>query len=468
MDARSTATRAIASGSVGRSPSSTAVDSVARPWPAIASASTSPASMRSPPPAARASRSASGWSRRPSASSARRSSGSGSPGRPDSSCHVAMRSRSKRSRWATAPTRSCSTARRRRRDSPAASTSPYKRVDDLQDLDPAGIDHLDEAARLELLHVVRVQEQLGCGQRHLLAHGHDLEGRPVGGRQQAQPLVHQVAQPGLRPAAGEHHRGVGPERPALLGGRHQLADEQHVAPAELPDAVEQRRRHPVAQHRHHQLLGGRLRQRADVDALDQLVLPQRHEPVGHRPPGAGAHHDPDRRLRDRQVHEGDRHGVEQVGVVDRQHERPLAPRPGVQAGQRQVQQVVGVVGLVGGVEHVGERPERDVARRLGGPHPLDRRAPGLQGGDRVGDEARLPDARLPEQDRPAGPAVQGKQAADRLQLCVSSHEWPRCDHRPRAYCGEIRMTYGSATTGDAVGSRLAARGNGPPRTERRG
>ena len=126
--------------------------------------------------------------------------------------------------------------------------------------------------------------------------------------------------------------------------------------------------------------------------------------------------------------EGDRHGVEQVGVVDGQDERPLAARPGLQTGQGEVQQVVGVVGVVAAVEHVGERAERDLAGRLGRPHPLDGRAVGLECGDRLGDEARLPDACLPEQHRPTSPAVEGKEAGHQLELCVSSHEWPLCDH----------------------------------------
>ena len=128
------------------------------------------------------------------------------------------------------------------------------------------------------------------------------------------------------------------------------------------------------------------------------------------------------------MHEGDRHGVEEVGVVDGQHERPLAARPGLQPGQGEVQQVVGVVGVVAAVEHVGERAERDLAGRLGRPHPLDGRAAGLECGDRLGDEARLPDACLPEQHRPTSPAVEGKEAGHQLELCVSSHEWPLCDH----------------------------------------
>ena len=409
--------------------------------------------MRSPPPAATASRSASGWSRRPSASSARTSSSSGSPGRPDSSCQVAMRSRSTWSRWATAPTRSCRRARRRRRDSPAASTSPYRGCTTCRTSTAPAWTTSTRPRASRSCTSSSASSCSAAAERHLLADRHDLERRPAGGLEQAQPLVHEVAQPSLRPAAREHDRGVGPERPALLRGRHQLTDEQHVAAAELPDAVEERRGHPVAQHRHDQRLGVGLGQRADVDALDQLVLPQRHQAVGQRPSGAGAHHHPDRRLGHRQVHERDRHRVEQVGIVDRQDERPLAAGPGVQPGQREVQQVVGVVGVVARVEDVGERPERDVAGGLGGPHPLDRRATGLLGGHRVGDQARLPDARLPEQDRPTGPAVQGEQAADGLQLCVSSHEWPRCDHGPSVLRrnAEIRRSYGSAPTGDSLG-----------------
>jgi hypothetical protein len=127
--------------------------------------------------------------------------------------------------------------------------------------------------------------------------------------------------------------------------------------------------------------------------------------------------------------------VELVGVVDRQDEAVAGAL--AEAGQGGVQEVVAQVGVVARGQHVGERPERDVAGGLGGPHPLDPHAVQLQFGDGLGEQARLPDARLAEQRRPARPAVGRQQAADLLQLVRSPDEWPPCDHgqdrTPRKY-----------------------------------
>ena len=408
------------------------------------------------PPAARARRSASRWSSRPSASWASASSWSGSPGTPDSSRHVAIRSRSNavERRASTAPTRSCSTrpaAQAGQARPPAPRRTAGGRP--APTLDPAGVDHLDQAPGLELLDVVAAGQALGGVQRHLLADGHDLERRP-GGRRRAAA----AAPPPARAAGPARPRPASTDRgpSAPVARRSTAAVTSSRTNRALPRLSCQMRSSSDAGTRSPSTAStsssvAPRRAGPTSSRLEQLVLPQRHQAGRAAARRCG---------RSASTRIGDWVTARCSSATDTSSSRwasstasrnRAAAGPVVQAGQRQVQQVVALVGLVAGVEHVGERPQRDGPGRLGGPHPLDRRAPGLQGGDRLGDEAGLADARLAEQDRPAGPAVQGEQAADRLQLCVSSHEWPRCDHGPRAYCGEIRRTYGSATTGDAVG-----------------
>ena len=202
-------------------------------------------------------------------------------------------------------------------------------------------------------------------------------------------------------------RAAGAVDLALHGRGEQLTDEQGVAAAEPPDAVERRGGDVPAQDVEDERLGGVLRQRPDVEAAEQLVLPQGAE--AGRDDLARPHADEHlgRGLGGHQVQQGDRDVVEQVGVIDRQ-QQPAAGAlgPGVEPGQRLVEQVVTLVGLVAGSEQVGERPERDLPGRLGRPHPLDRGALRLAPGDRLGDDARLAHARLAE-DRGAPGRTRG-------------------------------------------------------------
>jgi hypothetical protein len=176
-----------------------------------------------------------------------------------------------------------------------------------------------------------------------------------------------------------------------------------------------------------------------------LVLPEAHETGGQRLAGPHAHQQPDAGLGDGQVQQGDRHLVEQLPVVDREQDVALAgPHP--HTGQRRVQQVVALVGLLGGRQQVGERPERDLAGRLGGPDPLDGHAAGAAGLDRLGHEPGLADAGVAEHGDTPGPAVGAEQAEEVSQLGVTPDQRPAIDHDgivARADAG-IRRCYGSA------------------------
>jgi hypothetical protein len=141
------------------------------------------------------------------------------------------------------------------------------------------------------------------------------------------------------------------------------------------------------------------------------------------------------------VQQGDRHLVEQVGVVDGQQEPPVAhPRP--QAGQGEVQQVVPLLGLIGVGQEVGEGAQRDAAGGLGGPHPLDGHAVAPEALDRFGDQAGLADPGFAEHHGALRAARDPHHPPELGELPITSHQRPRTDHDPGWYAtSRIRSAY---------------------------
>jgi hypothetical protein len=301
---------------------------------------------------------------------------------------------------------------------------------------PAGVavDDLDQAPSFQRLDVGRVGDPLGGLQRYLLAHGDHLQRAPPAGLQQAEALLDQLPQPVLGPTGRQDDPAPAAGFPAFERRGHQLPDEQRVAPAEPPDPVQQGGRNGLAQDGEHQRLRRVAAQGPDVDPGQQLVLPQPDQAQRERLPGPHADQHPDVGLRGREVQQRHRDLVEEVGVVHGQQEAVPAS-PLVQPRQRQVEEVLPLVGLVARRQQVGERPERDLPGRLGGPHPLDGDALVLARTDRLGDEAGLPHSRIPEDRRTPRPPTGTQQLVEIRELAVPADQRPACDHEPRCYPG---------------------------------
>jgi hypothetical protein len=310
---------------------------------------------------------------------------------------------------------------------------------------PVDADDLDQPAPLECLDVGRVDELLGGVERHLLADRDDLQRRPAARVEEPKPFLDELAQPFLWPFAREQDAATTPARLAFDGRHDQLADEQRVATAQPPDAVDQRRRDTVAERGEDELLGGVTGQWTDVAAVQQLVLPQRDEPWRQGFARPHAHQDADRRLRNGQVQQRDRRLVEEMGVVDDEQEAAGAHAL-VQPGQRQVEKVVSVVGVVAGCQPMGERPERDVPRRLRRLHPLDGVPVVATRLDHLGHQAGLADPCAAEHGDTPRPSIGTQQASEIGELVVPPDKRPVCDHGGGCYpayvCSELVIAAG--------------------------
>ena len=324
---------------------------------------------------------------------------------------------------------------------------------------PDGTDDLHQAPALQRFEVRRIGEPLDGFERHLLADRDHLQRLAPRRLQEPEPLLHQLLQPFPRTLGRQQDPAAAAAVPPLDRGGDQLADEQGVAPAEPPDPVLERCRDaPVplpgavrgglgvavqraTDHRQDQLLGRVAGQGSDVEAHQQLVLPQPDEARRQWLRGPDAHQHLHVRLGDGEVQQRHRRLVQQVRVVDCEHQAGVAG-PLAEAGERQVEQVVRELGIVDRRQEVGEGPERDVPGRLGGPHPLDRHPVGPPGVDDLRDEARLAHSRIPEQRDAARPPAGTQQPLQIRQLVHSPNQRPTCDHEHKCYpAGPHTNTY---------------------------
>ena len=227
----------------------------------------------------------------------------------------------------------------------------------------------DEAEPLQPFERPQVGHLLEQGDTDRLAEGDEAERPALVVVEVAQPALHHVDE-------ARRHGGARAQRPHAVGlhevagierADHELVEVEGVAVGLAPQhgvgGRIDRTAEDLAEQRRDVLAG----QRADVDPLGELVLPQRGDRVGHRFAEAHGEGDERREVGRQLVHEQRRGVVELVGVVDGQQQRTTAGRlaqHGVGAGQRLGPAACGV-----GREQRGERTERDVGCR--------RRRPGV-------------------------------------------------------------------------------------------
>ena len=200
---------------------------------------------------------------------------------------------------------------------------------------------------------------------------------------------------------------------AAQGADHQLAEEQHVARRPLGELPGRGRVDRAAQRPGQQLAHVVGLERADVDAGQDLVLPQGDDRVGGGLTAGHGGHDRGHTGGGGLVDQGGGGVVEQVGVVDEQQQRLAVGALG-QAGHGPAQQVDEVVdrarrrrvpglgAVAAGGEQGSEGAERQLGRRtrrgdLGGRH-----AGALRDGERLVAEAGLAGARRPGKTAPRG------------------------------------------------------------------
>ena len=195
----------------------------------------------------------------------------------------------------------------------------------------------------------------------------------------------------------------------------------------LPPLVDQNARQRAAVHFAAERLGHQTRrivrrELGDVDADEQLVLPQRRHRFGCGF-AAADRHDREHAVRRRhQVQERGRRVVEVVRIVDEQHE-PLVTRGADDRGRRAAQ------GLRATVRRRGRRrqerrecPEGDGRRAAVGAHLRGHPSAGLGERDALGGQTRLADAGGPREQDAARAAVHG--LAHDLQLALAPDERP--------------------------------------------
>ena len=162
----------------------------------------------------------------------------------------------------------------------------------------------------------------------------------------------------------------------------------------------------------------------EVDPPDPGLVPERLESPRH---ALGRTHGRDQEEQVGVDELADQRGgraVEEVEVVDEQHQRSgagLVLEHGADLGHDR-HQVAALVAQPGRQE-VGQRAERDLARALR------RRGPGHVAAGLVGEgqalvgQAGLADARRPVDDEAVGPRV-GERVGEQLELLVAAHEGP--------------------------------------------
>jgi hypothetical protein len=96
----------------------------------------------------------------------------------------------------------------------------------------------------------------------------------------------------------------------------QVAQEQDIASGQRPHALLDAGIHRAAEAEAEQCVGLGLRQRLQLQSLNELVLPQRGDGVGYRLTGAHAHDDRRLLLQSQLVKHKGRELIEQVSVID--------------------------------------------------------------------------------------------------------------------------------------------------------
>ena len=253
---------------------------------------------------------------------------------------------------------------------------------------------------------------------------------------------------------------IGDQAAAVDGAEHELARVQRIALAAIEHPALRLLLHGPTERgldqRPHRLVAEALQ----LEPLRAAVLPQRDDRVrarlarAHR--GDDEHAGPRRQVQ----HERSGRGIEQLGVVDAEHDR--ASRGALAQQLRALaQEVERLLGAHGRRQQTGEGAERDhrrAARRL---HPLRHRALVFELGQNLASEARLADAGACSDDD-AAPLLDVC-PRDRRQLVVAADQRPIRSHRGLMHgTRTLRLRVG-AVNPQAV---AAARGRSCRRSDR--
>ena len=255
------------------------------------------------------------------------------------------------------------------------------------------------------------------------SHRDDLERAPLVGREPLEAGLHQVTQTRRRersvprPQPGAHG-----ERAGLEPGVDELAQQHRVALARGAQLAPGRAVDGTGERRRQQRLRLGSRERLHVDPGQPPVAHEAGDRIGElfAPPGRGDDGGPARGHG--VVEHRRRHGVEEVGVVDAEHD--VAVGRGAEDAGHSSQQPAGI-GLGGVVEpgdQVGDRAQGHPrgAGRAG--DPFGAGTAGVRRVDGGAGQARLAHTRLAdEQDT----AARDDGRAQQHELGVASHEWPR-------------------------------------------
>jgi hypothetical protein len=179
-----------------------------------------------------------------------------------------------------------------------------------------------------------------------------------------------------------------------------------------------------------QLGGFVLGQLLQLQTRSLQVLPERHDRIGALL--AGAHGDDhERAARGQMQHERCGCGVEQLCVVDSQHD-PTCARSVDEPLRAQLEDPQPIVGADARRDQSGQGTERDRCRRLGRLNPFGRRPVSRSRCQDLPREPCLADARRAADDDAAARVVPTR-GGDPLQLLVAPDERPRRRRRhPRA------------------------------------
>ena len=287
----------------------------------------------------------------------------------------------------------------------------------------------DQPVRFGLEQRVLGSQSFDLLEREWLAEREQFDRLQVTCRQAVHSLADQVDQRRTRGEAAleSPEPGRPDERARLDGAADKLAHVQHVSPADLGHPVKRGLLHRVTERR---LDEGPDRIVAEVGELHSpggVVLPQRNDRVGARL--AGAHRrEHERRPRRREMQdERGRNRVEQLRIVDADHDL-TASSAGAEllaAASHQRDDVVGA-NLVGHeIGHGRERNRSPASRRL---HPVDERALALRRVLCLPGQTRLPDPGVSDKDHTMAPRA-GSSRRDRLEFAIATHERPHARQR---------------------------------------
>ena len=238
------------------------------------------------------------------------------------------------------------------------------------------------------------REQAGL-QRH--PDRHDLQHAARAGRQRVQAGADELRQAhpaGRRAVPAPDATGV-VQHAALDAVQDELAQEQRVAPGQLPQGLAAASVQRTSERRLEQPLDVGARQLHELEQRTQLVLPQRPQRIGH---GLlvpyGDHREGLARGHDL-MHERRGGIVEQLPVVDAEHE-PSPARAIDERMTRPRQHVRAIrAAWIGRGQQRGERPQRDRCRRARRPYPLHGTAARARHARDLAGQPRLADTRGP-------------------------------------------------------------------------